>query len=288
MNKVKLINSPDFNRGTTEIAALNLEQAVTQNLLMQQFFPTISRKVDHMVFTLSEVTTDDVSRSGRGAYVKALLPKLLSFMSSSASVTIGSSFNTPDLRRLWLEYADLSKVLNNRISKEAQLESAFNSVIDSFQALFMPHLGIAPSVAGVLHCLQLELSAMKFKFASKIASPLVHDMFSQATQLYFEANRHYPCICFVPDHVPHFQYVRNDQELTSSVVLRAIIEALTLIANFLIGIPHLIPLDGLANQFSLLSHESNQILVRIVPFKTNAVGDDFLVLTLMFSNNRCY
>jgi hypothetical protein len=286
MNNVKFINSPDFNRSATEMTALNLEQAVTQNLLMQQFFPAVSRKVDHMVFTLSQVTTDDASRNSRGVYVKALLPKLLDFMSSSALTMSGNSFNRPDLRRLWLEQDDLNKVLNNRISQETHLESAFNSVIDSIQALFLPHLGIAPNIAGVLHCLQLELSAMKLKFASKIASPLVHDMLSQAAQLYFEANRHYPCICFVSDHVNHFQCVRDDQELNSSVALRAAIEALTLVANFLIGMPHLIPLDDLASRFSLLSHESSRVLARIVPFKTNAIGDDFSVLTLMFANNH--
>jgi hypothetical protein len=286
MNNLKSINLPDLNRGTTEMATLNFEQAVTQNLLMQQFFPAVSRKVDHMVFTLSEVTTDDASRSSRGAYVKALLPKLLDFISSSASVMIENSFNRPDLKRLWLEHSDLNKMLNSKISKEMHLDSVFNSVIDSFQALFLPHLGIAPSIAGVLHCLQLEISAMKVRFATKIAAPLVHDMISQATHLYFEANRHYPCICFVPDRVHHFRCVSDDRELSSSVALRAMIEALTLVANFLIGIPHLVPLDDLANRFSRLSHESDRVLARIVPFKTNAPGDDFSVLTLMLANNR--
>jgi hypothetical protein len=278
--------SPDLNRGTTEVASLNLEQAVTQNLLIQQFFPAVSRKVNHMVFTSSEVTTDDVARSSRGAYVRALLPKLLDFMSSSASTAAGHSFDKPDLKRLWLEYTDLNKMLNNRISKETHLEAAFNSAIDSFQALFFPQLGIAPSIAGVLHCLQLELSTMKSKFASKITSPLVRDMLSHAAQLCFEANRHYPCICYVSDHVHHFQYVKDDQELNSSVALRAALEALTLIANFIVGIPHLVPLNDFVKRFSLLSHESGRVIARIVLFKTNAIGDDFLLLTLMLANNR--
>jgi hypothetical protein len=286
MNNVKFIGSPDLNHSTTEVTALNFEQAVTQNLLIQQFFPAVSRKVDHMVFALSQVTTDDVTRNSRGAYVRALLPKLLNFMSSSASIAAGHSFDKPDLKRLWLGYDDLNKMLDKKISKETHLEAAFNSVIDSFQALFFPNLGIGPSIAGVLHSLQLELSAMKSKFASKIASPLVHDMLSQAAQLCFEANRHYPCICYVPDYVYHFQYVKDDQELNSSVALRAACEALTLIANFIIGIPHLIPLDDFARRFSLLSNESDRVLARIVPFKTNAIGDDFLVLTLMLANNR--
>jgi hypothetical protein len=281
MHNIKFLNQSDSDRGAVELTAMNFEQAVTQNLLIQQFYPAISRKVDHMVFTLSEVTTDDALRSNRGIYTKALFPKLLHFMSTEGLTPASDHYDMPDLRQLWLMHDDLNNRLNNKIVSESHLESIFSALIDSFQTLFMPTLGIMPTTAGVLHCLQFELNALKLKFASKIASPFKHELTMQAVNLYFEANRHYPCICFIPESVHHFQRIRSNDVLRSSTALHAIFEAFTLMANFLAGIPHIIRLNELADRFKALSQDSQRILTRIVPFRSKTAGDDFSVLTLM-------
>jgi hypothetical protein len=171
--------------------------------------------------------------------------------------------------------------LNDKIVREAHLESVFATLTDSFQTLFVPALGVMPTTAGVLHCLQFELNVFKLKLASKIASPFKHEMTTQAVNLYFEANRHYPCVCFIQESAHHFQRVENNDALRSSAALHTIFEAFTLMANFLVGIPHLVRLDELADRFKALPQDSCRILTRIIPFRSKTAGDDFSVLTLM-------
>jgi hypothetical protein len=257
-----------------------LNYAATHAFVMQQIYPAMARQLDHIAFLSPILDLRDSNQRTNGIYSKALLPAAIESTIQSRQSDRGAHINFPTVREIWNERGHWSQELTSAIKEQPHLRQVWDAILSAFESLFRFDLGITPTIAGIIQCLQLELTSLKLNFASRLDIIFTHELRRQALDLYIEANRHYPCICYVSGTVPKFRITKPSDPTVDPQVLSAVLISLTTLATFLVGIPHEPGLSELRDKFTELTQIREHFEARLIPVRTRVKESEFEILTI--------
>lgn len=244
-------------------------------LLAAHVLPVIAKRIDLLALTTSKIDEIEASQELQVYRTRPLLQEFSDFVLAH-QIKPDRNNTLPPLLNGWIDASTTHASLYRRLEKEAHLLEPFNEVVQVFENLFAPNYGVIPTTAGIIRCLNQEINAIKLRLGSKVGIFSNVDPVQQTARLYIDVLRHYPYVGYVDPLMRSFRLI-SEQGLRDALAVVHL--SLLIIADFLVGLPLLIPVTDLAMRLTGFTGARGQLLAEIIDCKA-ADGDDFKVLAV--------